>query len=119
MNGYSYWSGSDERYPDPRAYCPCDTLLVPIEEIYEDFDELCEALGYFHEQYGETYAEHRNETAMFGDSWPGAQLQLAEMSAAIRRAEAVVAGHPSAGAPVAPKKLEVVGDYPEDDDIPF
>lgn len=35
----------------------------------------------------ETEAEHRNETALFGDSWPGAQLDIARSREALTASE--------------------------------
>jgi hypothetical protein len=33
MNGYNIESGSDVRFPDPRAYCPSDTTILPLRDI--------------------------------------------------------------------------------------
>ena len=37
--------------------------------------------------YVETAAEHHNEVALYGDSWPGAAAQISANGAALRRAE--------------------------------
>jgi hypothetical protein len=42
-----------------------------IEEVRDDLED-------FDQQVGEIEAEHLGETARFGDSWPGAQIQLSE-----------------------------------------
>lgn len=41
--------------------------------------ELIEQIEHAQEALGETVSQHRAETAMYGDSWPGAQLQIADM----------------------------------------
>ena len=57
------------------------------------FDELCEAHDDICQRLGETIAQHRSETAMFGDSWPGAQIQIAEMQEHERELRARIEAH--------------------------
>lgn len=45
---------------------------MKIEELYED-------LRIAEEVYDECYTQHRSECALYGDSWPGAQIQLENM----------------------------------------
>jgi hypothetical protein len=78
-----------------------------------------EWIGYALESYGETLSQHHAETAQFGDSWPGAQVELRE------RREAIVAyalkhklPNPFAPQPrPAPAPAHVVSD--SEDDCPF
>ena len=51
-----------------------------LEQAYDMLDNM-------HTSYGETLAEARNEVAMFGDSWPGSGLQLADSNSSIKRFE--------------------------------
>ena len=37
--------------------------------------------------YVEIAAEHHNEVALYGDSWPGAATQISDAGSALRRAE--------------------------------
>lgn len=39
------------------------------------------------EHLGETICQHRSETAMFGDSWPGAQIEISRMHERLRELE--------------------------------
>ncbi len=83
------------------------------------YDELCEALQGLQEHYGETYAQHRNETAQFGDSWPGAQIELSEMGASVRKLEAEIQAHPDHKPPPSCWDDLPSDDSVNDDDIPF
>jgi len=58
------------------------------EEREEWLEEGIRAVG---EQLGDTIAEHRSETAAFGDSWPGAQIQISNMWAHLHALEAELA----------------------------
>lgn len=62
-------------------------MFVP--DLYPDLstDELAEAHDQLCQQYGEMHAEHRGETARFGDSWPGAQIDLHNLWQIIRGVE--------------------------------
>lgn len=82
------------------------------------YRELCEALQGLQEHYGETYAQHRNETKQFGDSWPGAQIELSEMSASVRKLEAEIEAHPDHKPPRSWDE-RLSDDSVNDDDIPF
>lgn len=51
-------------------------------------DYAAEVLPYWEESLAETEAQAKSETAMFGDAWPGAWIQIREMRqeiAAVRR----------------------------------
>jgi hypothetical protein len=63
-------------------------MTVTVISEIELIDQLSEALGFAYEQQGEIEAQHRSETAQFGDSWPGAQLQIASGRRTLRRMEA-------------------------------
>lgn len=51
-------------------------------------DLLAEGIEALSTYYYETLAEHQGEVARFGDSWPGAQLQLQEMRQALSEYQA-------------------------------
>ena len=51
----------------------------------EDIAEGLDAIG---QGYGDTLTQHRSETALYGDSWPGAQIELAELKKELDRWEA-------------------------------
>ena len=59
-----------------------------LEELLAREAELSEDLGGAEDCYYDTMAEHKGEVARFGDSWPGAQLQLQQMSRGIDAMEA-------------------------------
>lgn len=69
----------------------------------DDLAEGIEALGTY---YSETLAQHRNETALYGDSWPGAQVQLRQALTHLDAYEAEyarrLAARPVYGPPVPP-----------------
>lgn len=70
------------------------------------------------ESYGEIETQHRSETYAFGDSWPGAQIELRE------RREAIVAfarehGLANPFAPYVPPPAAAPAAAIADDDIPF
>lgn len=46
-------------------------------------DELYEALSYQEEVLGELESQHRAEVNHYGDSWPGAQLQIERLKQTI------------------------------------
>ena len=52
-----------------------------------ELEWLIELFGPLSEGYGEMVAEFRNECAMFGDAWPGAQIQLRETGSQLSRIE--------------------------------
>ena len=54
----------------------------------QTIDELEEELMYLTMQCGDIEAEHLGECARFGDSWPGAQMQIAAFKADIRERRA-------------------------------
>ena len=82
------------------------------------YDELCEAHDQLSQQLGEIIAEHRSETAMFGDSWPGAQIQIADMQRVVRELEARIEAHNLKRGPL--DELIDDGNPTNDyDDIPF
>lgn len=114
--------------PMPRSEheCPrCHQVLQPLSngiphhcKVKElPYEEMCEALQGLQEHYGETYAQHRNETAQFGDSWPGAQIELSEMGASVRKLEAEIEAHPDHN-PLRSWDEKLSDDF-TDDDIPF
>ena len=85
------------------------------------YEQLLEDLSQAEQQLGETIAEHKNETAMFGDSWPGAQLQISELQSFVADLREAVERHPD-------RPRQTVADMPAmyietdadlDDDIPF
>ena len=71
-------------------------MFVP--DLYPELstEELAEALDYLSQEYGETYSQHKGETARFGDSWPGAQIQLHNMWQNIRQVEIEIAARTGA-----------------------
>lgn len=87
-----------------------DNLAAHLAAMLAEMDDLGEAIDGTIECYGDTYAEHRGETARFGDSWPGAQIQLANMNNGITSMEAEYAAmqavldhvHPIVGPPAPP-----------------
>jgi hypothetical protein len=52
------------------------------------FEILSETLADTYECYSDLYAEHLNEIALFGDSWPGASVTLAGIRESIAIMEA-------------------------------
>lgn len=60
----------------------------------ETLDQLIANLQEAKISYGETYAEHANETSVFGDSGPGTQDTLAHSSEIVAKAKAAVEAHP-------------------------
>ncbi len=70
--------------------CGAQTGTLPSTMTLREADEyagLSQDIGFAWESYGETVAQHRGETAQFGDSWPGAQVEIANMRQAIERSE--------------------------------
>lgn len=61
-----------------------------LAEAAVELDYLCDGLDGVRECYGDSYAEHRGETALYGDSWPGAQLQLQAMHDTMAEIEAEI-----------------------------
>lgn len=57
---------------------------------YSDYtiEELEEFVMFGNENLGELIAQHRAETAAFGDSWPGAQIQIQNLAEDLRNASA-------------------------------
>lgn len=74
-------------------------------------EEILEGIEAVDEQLGEIECQHRSECALFGDSWPGAQLQIAEIRSHLGelRTEAEARGL------LDPAGAEAFGN----DDIPF
>lgn len=109
VQGYQAWRY--RRVHDPRPF------TLPPSECYPcSYDDMVEGLDGLQQQYGEMYAEHRSETAMFGDSWPGAQPQLRAMRQTITRLEKQVKGHHE-HKPYIPPVFESIAD--NDADLPF
>jgi len=67
-------------------------IELPADEV--EYLRLCDDLDACREAYSENYAQHRSETALYGDSWPGAQIQLREVSNTISELEARYNAHP-------------------------
>jgi len=73
------------------ADCGALTGTLPASMTLAEADEyagLSQDIGFAWESYGETVAQHRSESAAYGDSWPGAQVEIANMRQAIERSEA-------------------------------
>lgn len=51
-------------------------MTATITATLARYDSVMEGIGYGIESYCETAAEHANEVEAFGDSWPGAALDL-------------------------------------------
>ena len=68
-----------------------------VAELREEYDQTLEQLG-------ETIAEHKSETALYGDSWPGAQLDIGRLQRAVSNLEGLLA---AAKAEAAGNELEV------------
>lgn len=64
------------------------TTVEDIARIAARVDYLAEHIGYAWESYSETVAQHRSETALYGDSWPGAQLEIASIKRTLEADEA-------------------------------
>jgi hypothetical protein len=67
--------------------------LQHLEDAAEAYWGLCEQLG-------ETIAQHKGETALFGDSWPGAMRDIADLNEVIRKIEALLDAWPEYGPPI-------------------
>lgn len=79
------------------------------------YEDLCKQLDEAEQQLGEIRAEHLSETAAFGDSWPGAQIQIARMSTYVAELREVVGRHPQHPKTVA----DMPARYIDTTDIPF
>lgn len=44
-----------------------------------EYAELCEELDHAEEALWETEMQHKSECSLYGDSWPGAQIQIQQM----------------------------------------
>jgi hypothetical protein len=64
------------------------TVLANTPANRLQFEILSDTLADAYEAYCELLAEHRSETALFGDSWPGARVQLDGMRQNIAAMEA-------------------------------
>jgi hypothetical protein len=73
------------RYEEPKA---------PVE--IETLDALNEQLIDLSISLGETEAEHLGETARYGDSWPGAQIQIRDAKAIINTLATEIANREAA-----------------------
>jgi hypothetical protein len=84
-----------------------DLSIMTDEELSDFIADTIEVLG-------ETETQHRSECALYGDSWPGAQIQIQNIRDSLARQEAEWdRRHP---APAAPP----VDDYEAGhDDSPF
>lgn len=60
-----------------------DELLALIERI----NILSDEVGNAWEMVGDLVAQHHSEVAMFGDSWPGAQLEVWNAESSLRSSE--------------------------------
>ena len=87
------------------------------------YDELVEDYMILSQCAGEIEAEHRSECAAFGDSWPGAAIQVSKANRAAAAAKAAMEAHPDHVAWLASleaKRAEAVAyDASLDEDIPF
>lgn len=87
-------------------------------EYSPEYRALLEELDIAIEMYGETRAQHINETAQFGDSWPGAQIELSEMASDIAKLEARLKAHPDHPVPVADRPAIYI-ETDADMEVPF
>ena len=62
-----------------------------LEELLAAEADYLEAIDGGEECYWDTMAEHKGEVARFGDSWPGAQVQLAQMLRGIEASKTCLA----------------------------
>lgn len=80
----------DLSYPDSEyAFTECHGILVPkfvadrtaIVDHYKALttDDLLDQLQDTEQRLGETESQHQSEVAAYGDSWPGACLQINDM----------------------------------------
>lgn len=87
------------------------------------YDDLVEDYMVLSQCAGEIEAEHRSECAAFGDSWPGAAIQVDRANRAAREAKRRMEAHPEHAAWLAAreaKRAEAVAyDASLDEDIPF
>ncbi len=83
-------------------------------------DELLEDLYMGSETLGEIECQHASETALYGDSWPGAQIQIQESRDSLARLRDIIARRfPEALKPRQPERFLGVPAGEENDDIPF
>jgi len=81
-------------------------------KTYPTLHSLLDELFDLQEQLGEIESQYQSEVALFGDAWPGAQLQLASLRGSLYSLQQRINEHP---------------DYPRylseqqslDEDIPF
>lgn len=83
--------------------------LEDLQEIYEG------AL----EQYGDLRAEHEGECAAFGDSWIGAQEEIANHARGLKALENSIKSHPDYVEPSAVPVDLSLWKLPEGDQLPF
>lgn len=85
---WSYSKGEfnvlDEWTP-PAPPVPEPTTLVEAQARY---DELADELDAGYEALSEIEGQYRSEVAAFGDAWPGAAIQVADIKAALAATEA-------------------------------
>ena len=62
------WSGDFEK----RGFKMMNIVENSLRDIEEEIEMLTEILG-------ETETQHLSECALYGDSWPGAQIQIENM----------------------------------------
>lgn len=56
--------------------------------VHNRLTEAAEWISNLQESHSELQAEYSGEVARYGDAWPGAQIQLADMQAGIAQADA-------------------------------
>ena len=80
-----------------------------------DYEKMVGLMDFLVQQLGETQAQHNSETSLYGDSWPGAQLQIADMREQISMLDGTMRAHPDFPKPPCP--IESI-EY-RCDDMPF
>lgn len=58
-----------------------DTLLAAALDLREQAEE---SLTWSHEAHAEVTAQYRSEVGLYGDAWPGAQVDVARSAAQVR-----------------------------------
>jgi len=87
------------------------------------YERLVEDYMIIREHAGEVECQHKSECAGFGDSWPGAAIQVANLKEAERKAKAAMEAHPEHAvwlAKMEARRAAAVAHDPSlDEDIPF
>jgi len=73
-------------------------------QFSSDYEKMTEFMGSLVQQLGETKAQHDSETSAFGDSWPGAQIEMAELREQIAMLDRTMRVHPEFPKPPYPIK---------------